>query len=107
MAITNCPRLRRLESPSDAAGSVTGGIDPDQSEIGVGIVADHAGGEAAALDGVDLDPGGAVDDMAVGEHQSVRRDHDAGPGSALPAVVGALEDVEANHGWDRRGRPRR
>ena len=46
---------------------------------------------------VTLDAGGAVDDMAVGEHQPVRRDHHARAGAAVPASSPCL-DVEPNHG---------
>ena len=49
MAITSWPRLRRLESPSGAAGSVTGSIDAQQRQIGVGIVADQPRGEVLAV----------------------------------------------------------
>ena len=41
IAITNCPRLRLLELPSGAAGSVTRPVDANERQIGVGIVADQ------------------------------------------------------------------
>ena len=72
-------------------------VDSHQGKVGVGVVAHHAGGEAAPLDRIHFDAGRAADHVAVGEHEAVRRDHHAGAGAALPLLVRAFEHVEADH----------
>ena len=72
-------------------------VDAHQREIGVGVVADDARGQAAALDGGDVDAGGAADHVAVGQHQPVGRHDDARAGAAMAPFVAGL-DVEPHHG---------
>ena len=94
MAITNWPRLSRLESPSAAAGKVTGSTMRIKRQIGVGIVADQTRGEVLAFRRRHFDArrgtGGAAraGDVAVGQDQPVGRHHDAGAGAAARAAVG-------------------
>ena len=53
MATTSWPTLSWRESPSLAAGSVDGGIDADQRQIGIGIVAEQPRGQAPPVLGGD------------------------------------------------------
>ena len=96
IAITSWPRLSSLELPRVAAGSVTGASIAHEREIGVRVVADHARGQAAAVDGGHADARRAADHVAVGEHEPVGRDHDARAGAAM-ALVAGLRDVEPHH----------
>ena len=105
MAITNWPRFNFLESPSGAAGKVTGSTMRIKRQIGVGIVADQTRGEVLAFGRRHLDArrgtGGAAraGNVAVGQDQPIGRHHDAGAGAAAGAAVGfAGMDGEPDHG---------
>ena len=105
MAITSWPRFKRLESPSGAASQRHRLDDAQQSEIGVGIVADQPRGEVLAFGRRHFDArggtGGAAraGDVAIGQDQPVGRHHDAGPGAAAGAAVGfAGVNREPDHG---------
>jgi hypothetical protein len=55
-------------------------VDPPDSqhrEIGCRIVANHVGTEPPAVEQRDPRGRGLVDDVAVGEDESVRREHEA------------------------------
>ena len=60
MAITSWPRLSSLELPSGRRRQRHRRVDPDQREVGIGIVADDARGQAAAVDRGDVDARGAA-----------------------------------------------
>lgn len=82
-----------------------GGIDPDDGEIGGGIVAHCVGGHAAAVGERDLDAGGVVDDVAVGEDEAVGSKDETGAAStafARFAGAGSAGDLVHFHVDDRR-----
>ena len=70
------------------------GLDPDEREIGVGIVAEHARLKLAAFERQEIDQPGALDDMAVGEGETVGRNDDAGARAGAAAL---LAHVDAHH----------
>ena len=72
-------------------------VDPDEREVRVRIVADHARGKLAALDRGDIQTGSAADHVAIGEHEPVGCDDDAGAGACVRARPVRL-DVELDHG---------
>ena len=80
--------------------------EADKSQIGVGIVADQAGGDVLALGRRHFDArrgtGSAsrAGNVAVGQDQPIRRHHDAGTGAAARAAVGfAGMNCKSNHRW--------
>ena len=77
MAITSWPRFSRLESPSGAAGKCHRLVDPQQREIGIGIVADHARGQILAVRGRHFDAVAGTGHVTVGEDEPIRRHDDA------------------------------
>src|SRR5437773_4639308 len=82
-----------------------GCIDPDHSEISVGIVADELCRTIAAIREVHHDPGGIMDDMTVGQNEAVRRDHKSrsASGNIPRPSFGALLDLAVhNSGRDPR-----
>ena len=72
-------------------------VDPQEGEVCIRIVADHAGRELAAFGGHQLDARRAADHVAVGQHQPIRRDDDAGAGARAHGVA-AVPDVDPDHG---------
>jgi len=72
-------------------------VDPYERQIGIGVVADDPRNQAAALHRSDVDARGAIDDVAVGQHQPVGRHDDPRPGAAVAPVVAGL-DIQPNHG---------
>ena len=97
IATTSWPRRSFLESPKRRGRQGHRRIDAQQREVGVGIVADHARRELAAFGGHQLDARGAADHVAVGQHQPVGRDDDAGAGARAHGVA-AVPDVDPHHG---------
>ena len=81
-------------------------VDPHQRKIGIGIVADHARGQAAAFRGHQLDARRAADHVAVGQYQPVGRHDDAGAGARRAPHCGRARHRSAPRPG-RRGRPRR
>jgi hypothetical protein len=77
-----------------------GRIDPDHSKISVGIVADELRRTVAAIREVHPDPGGMMDDMAVGQNEAVRRNHKSGSASGnIPRpIFDALLDLDVHNG---------
>ena len=78
-------QLARVAEPG--GGQMHRLLDAHQREVGVGIVAEHAGGELAAFERRQRDRAGAVDDVAVGEREAVGRDDDPGAGAACRAFT--------------------
>ena len=78
MAIAIWPRLSLALSPSFAAGSADVSLDPEQGQIRVGIVAEHARLKLAAFEGREIDRPRALDDMAVGQRKAVGGNDHAG-----------------------------
>ena len=76
-----------------------GCIDSDHSEVSVRIVADELRRTIAAIRDVHHDPGGMMDDMAVGQNEAVRRDHKSGSASGnIPRpVFDALLDLDVHN----------
>ena len=74
------------ESPN-ATGVRSGACSADDREVGVGIVADQVAGQLAPVEQRDRDALGAADDVAVGQHEAVGREHEARP--AADRFVGA------------------
>ena len=72
-------------------------IGPDQGEIGVGVVAEDAAGEAAPIKRHHLGMLGALHDMTIGQNKAVRRDDYAGAGPGSRAV--AVADIETHDAW--------
>src|SRR6266481_5337344 len=60
-------------------------VGAQQRQIGVGVDAEHARIGDDALDVAQPDLFGRTDHVAIGQHQSVRRDHD--PGAETAALV--------------------
>ena len=84
-------QLRAVAEPGGRQRHV--GLDPQQREVGVGIVAEHAGLEFAAFERRQRDDARALHDMRVGERQPVGGDDDAGAGAGVAA---AALDVDAH-----------
>ena len=70
------------------------GFDPEQRKIRVGIVAEHARLKLAAFERDEVDRPRALDDMAVGESETVGGDDDAGARAGAAAL---LAHVDAHH----------
>ena len=85
-------------------------VDAQQRQIGIRIVANHAGAQILAVGGGHIDARGAAaadagcaGDVAVGEDQAVRRDDDARAGAAAFAAV-LVVDLAAADGERHDGR---
>ena len=87
IATTSCPRLSALESPSFAVGRSRTAPARKQRQIGVGILADHARLHDAAFGVGQAQFLRALDHMAVGEHEPIGRDDDAGADAAARFAV--------------------
>ena len=81
-------------------------VDAQQREIGVGIVTHEPRPQVLSIGGGDIDPRRRTEcagDVAVGEDEAVRRQNDAGAGTAavlaaiLPVLAAAMHG-ETNHG---------
>jgi hypothetical protein len=73
-------------------------VGAQQREIGVGIDAEHAGIGDHALAVAQADLLRGADDVAVGQHQAVRRNDDAGAEpAALARIRRARAGFDANH----------
>src|SRR5262245_12292565 len=88
--------LEALGIAEPGRGECHGIFDAHEREVGIGVVADHARGERAPVDGRDVEARGAADHVAVGEDEAVGRHDDARAGAAWAALVAGL-DVEAHH----------
>ena len=77
IATASWPRRSFLESPSVADGEVARGAGAEQRQVGVGVLADQPRLHAAALGVGQAQFARAFDHVAVGQHEAVRRDHDA------------------------------
>ena len=71
------------------------GVDAQEREIGVGIVAERARIERPPVQGGHANRARALDDMAVGQQQSIWRNDEAGPGARRLAVAA---HVDPEHG---------
>ena len=102
MAIASCPTRNFWESPSgrhhQAGCVVIGYVHAHHRQIGCGIVADGAGGEAAAVGEGNLNACGLVHHVAVGENQAVGSEHETGA-AALPLarLAGTVSSPPARH----------
>src|SRR5919197_3111219 len=54
-------------------------IDPNNGKISIRIIACQLGGIFAAVRQVNGDCASVVNDVAVGQNKSIRRDHESGP----------------------------
>ena len=70
------------------------GFDPEQREIGVGIIAEHARLKLAALERGEAHRPRALHDMAVGEGETIGGNDDAGARARAAAL---LAHVDAHH----------
>ena len=77
IATASWPRRSVLESPSVADDEVARRAGAQQRQVGVGVLADHPRLHAAAFGVGQAHFLGAIDDVAVGQHQAVGRDDDA------------------------------
>ena len=86
IAIAIWPRRNVFELPSGANARLRARVGAQQREVGVGIDAEQPrlGGAAFGVGQADL--ARAVDDVGVGQHQPVGRDHDAGAGAAASGL---------------------
>jgi hypothetical protein len=62
-------------------------VNAHQREIGVGVVADHAGDQIAAVRRHDHDTRGSLHHMTIGEDQPIGRYDDAGPAACLARIA--------------------
>ena len=72
--------------------------DAQQSEVGVRIVAQHARLDGARVGQRQPHGRGALDDVAVGQHQAVGRDHHARAGAAALALFAVGRRLDPHHG---------
>ena len=72
------------------------GIDADEGEVRIGIVADHPRSQSSTVNRGGVHPRGVPDDVTIGEHESVRRDNDARSGAAA-TLLGVRGHIEAHH----------
>ena len=84
MATTSWPRRSFLESPSARMRQVARRTRAQQRQIGVGVVAERARLHDAAFGVEQPHFLGALDHVAIGQHQAVRRDDDAGADATRP-----------------------
>jgi hypothetical protein len=71
-------------------------VDAHEGEIRIRVVADHPRSQGSTVNRGGGHPRGVSDDMAVGEHESVRRHDDARSGAAA-TPVGVRGHIEAHH----------
>ena len=77
-----------LVGVAQARGAQLGSVNVDHRQVGIGIVADQMRIRAASVSQRDFNPGGAVDDVAVGQDEAVRREDEPGA-AALTLAIGA------------------
>ncbi len=100
------PLTERIERPSaETTPAVTVDsqiprtVGAQQRQIGIGIGPEHARVGDDAFDVAQADLFRGSDHMAVGQHQSVRRDDDAGTEpAALARVTDLRPGLDADHG---------
>src|SRR6266853_5826780 len=79
MAMTIWPTRSVAESPSGATSC--GRINTEHREIGIGIIPHELGAHAAAIRECHIGPGRTVRDVAVGEDESIGREHEPRSGA--------------------------
>ncbi len=75
---------------------------PDHRQVRIGIVTEHIGPIALAIEGADANIVRAMDHVTVGEQQPVGRKEESGSGPALLASAAHLAHVKMHHGRCRR-----
>ncbi len=66
-------------------------LDAQQRQVGLLVLAEHAGGHGPPAGEGDADVGGARDDVGVGEQPAVRVDHEAGGAGDAVRALGEVE----------------
>ena len=90
------PQSLGVAQPRRRQGDVVD--DSQQREVGVRIVAQHARLDGARVGQRQPHGGGALHDVAVGEHQAVGRDHDARTGAAALALLAVGRRLDPHDG---------
>jgi hypothetical protein len=90
---------QRLRVAERGIGQIARAVGPQQREIGVGVDAEHMGIGVEALGVAQADLLRRSDHMAVGQHEAVGRDHDAGAEpAALARIAHFRPGLDPHHG---------